>query len=65
MDSNLLNKLERLLGEATPTVIVVTYTGGDGEVLSPSAEEIEAARQCAIEEGLPHIVVYPDGYARD
>lgn len=64
MDSNRLNKLERLLSEATPTVIVVHYED-DGEELSPTAEAIEAARQRAIEEGRAYIVVYPDECARD
>lgn len=60
MDSRLV-KLEKALGEATPTVIVVAYTGDDGEELAPSEEEVEAARKRAIEEGRAHIVVYPAG----
>lgn len=60
MNESRLNKLERLLGEATPTVIVVVYES-DGEELAPSAEEIAAALQRAVEEGLPYIAVYPAG----
>lgn len=59
MSESRLDRLERLLGEAEPVVIVVTYAGEDGEELAPTTQEVEAARQRAIEEGLPYIVVFP------